>query len=265
MNNVKLNCIGRELKNREPKVSIRILHECNFRCPACGTFSGPNRNGIMSLSDFRKAVDILADEQFRGQLNISGGETSLHPDLDQMLMYVSEKLPDINIPVFTNGHWVGRTGWEERLHSLLTDYNVLIRFSLDKQHAIGAHRAGFTRLTSPTVQDVEKERLDIANQFIEACREYGAQPGLDYDFAFKGTLEEGKEYTYTLGQVPIYTIKFRQNPLERPKKMGFMALDVNEQNKPAVYTTLGHIPEGELMGNLDVLADALNINRRELN
>ena len=69
----------------DPKASIRILHRCNFRCPACSTFSGPDCKGMMSLVDFCKAVEILATERFQGQLNVSGGEPTLHPALEAML------------------------------------------------------------------------------------------------------------------------------------------------------------------------------------
>ena len=89
-----------------------------------------------------------------------------------------------------------------------------------------------------------------------------AQPGVNFDFAFKGSLEEGRAYTRELGEVPLYLIRFRPFPAERPKEPGFFAIDVDEENRPEVYLTLGHIPAHESFGGLDTLAAALEINRK---
>lgn len=245
----------------EPKVSIRVLHRCNFRCPACSTFSSPERKGVLAVSDVERALEVLATEDFQGQLNFSGGETTLHPDLPAMLALAAERLGKAHVAVFTNGDWVGPDGWEDRLHSFLAGPNVLVRFSLDRQHAGGAALARGEPLDEDRVRAVEAERFDKARMFLEACRALGAKPGANYDFAFKGSFDEGREYTACLGDVPLYLIRFREDPSRRPKAFGFLAVDVDEDGRVLVFPTLGHIPSDEPLGGLETLAEALAMNR----
>jgi hypothetical protein len=253
-----------ELTGKDPVCTVRIIHKCNFRCPACSTFSGPNGQGVLSLTDFCRAVDILARESFRGQLNISGGETTLHHRLDAMLSYASARLGQARICVFTNGQWIGLPGWRNRLRSFLAGPNVLVRFSVDRQHAEGEVRARYREWSNGHVRSSEVERIEKAQLFLQACEELSAQPGINFDFAFKGSLEQGRDYTRSLGEVPLYLIRFRPNPADRPKEFGFFAIDINEENQPEVYLTLGHIPVNESFGGLDTLAAALEINRKAL-
>jgi Radical SAM superfamily len=250
---------------REPKVSFRILHRCDFHCPSCSTFSGPERRGIMSAADFDRAMEILAAEGFGGQLNISGGETTLHPDLGAMLASAASRLPaSASICVFTNGHWVGGSGWRELLAAMSAGPNVLVRFSLDRWHAVGQVRVGGGEPSDDRVRAAEHERITKAGMFLKACREMGREPGTQFDIAFKGTLEEGRAYTQDLGDVPLYLIRFRSRPARRPKECGFLAVDVTEDDEVLVYPTLGHIPTSEPAGGLETLADVLARNRRAL-
>ena len=248
----------------EPKLSIRILHRCVFRCPACSTFSSPDRKGLMSVDDFCRAIDILAREGFHGQLNVSGGEPTLHPDVEEMLAFASQHLEKARVAVFTNAYWIGSPGWRKRLRGLLAGPNLLVRFSLDRQHAEGAVLAKSPTLDERLVRAVELERLNQARLFLEACRELGAIPGLNFDFAFKGSLKEGHLYTKDLGEVPLYPIRFRPDPSDRPKQLGFLAVDVDEHNRVSVYPTLGHIPAGEPLGGVETLGEALEMNRNSI-
>ena len=247
-----------------PKISIRILHRCVFRCPSCSTFSGPDRRGLISSEDFRRVIDCLAVEDFRGQLNISGGEPTLHPALEEMLRYASQRLEKARIAIFTNGYWVGSPGWRKRLRGLLAGPNLLVRFSLDRQHAEGAVLAKSPTLDERLVSEMELKRLAQARLFLEVCRELEATPGINFDFAFKGSPEDGRRYTKDLGEVPLYLIRFRPNPSDRPKQSGFLAVDVDEHNRVWVYPTLGHIPAGEPLGGVETLGEALTINRQHV-
>ena len=256
--------IGTVPEDGEPKLTIRIIGRCGFRCPACSTFSGPERPGVLSLADFRKIIGFLAKDNFHGVLNISGGETTLHPDLPKILSWSSRRLPLAKIAVFTNGDWVGRRGWRSRLKTLLRHPNVLVRFSLDKEHAEGKAKADFGPAWEGQVRAVEQARLDKARLFLEACRREGAQPGLNYDFAFKGTIAEGKAYAASLGDVPIYPLFFQRDPQNRPRQMGFLAVDLDRRGRPVVYLTLGHLSREEALGGPETLPLALKQNRESL-
>jgi len=248
----------------DPKLTIRIIGRCNFRCPACSTFSGGERPGLLSLGEFARIIDLLREDNFHGTLHLSGGETTLHPDLAAMIALAARNLPAVRIAVFTNGDWVGLPGWRDRLKSLLGGPHVLVRFSLDRQHAEGKARAFLGRARKTDVDTSEKDLMAKARDFMTACLEEGAKPGANFDFAFKGTDPEAKEYLASLGDAPIYLIHFQKYPARRPKRMGFMAVDLDEDGRPRVYPTLGHIPSGEALGGIETLPSALRMNREAI-
>jgi hypothetical protein len=214
----------------------------------------------MRLSDFQNAVDILGGCDFCGTLNISGGEPTLHRGLPAMIRYAASNLPGARIAVFTNGDWVGRPGWKQRLKRLAAGPNVLIRFSSDAQHAQGAILATGQSMNAANLKRVEQERIDKAKLFKEACIELG----FHFDFAFKGSYVHARRYMRELGDVPIYLIRLRKNPDKRPKKWGFLAVDVQEDSSILIYPTLGHIPAGEPLGGIEALPIALEINRKAM-
>lgn len=249
----------------EPKVTLRILRQCNYRCPLCSTFSDPDQRGLLSPADARKCLDSLGAEKFRGQLNISGGEPILHSDLEAILSYGAATVGASTIDLFTNGDWVGTDGWQNRLKRFLSIPGVRVRFSLDRQHAEGAVLARGLRATKDAVIQMERIRLEKARLFVEECRALGAQSGLQYDFAFKGSRDEARRYTAPIGEVPLYLIRLQERPAERKKELGFLAVDIDEHSVPWVFLTLGHLAAGEPLGGLESLAEALAINRNALN
>jgi hypothetical protein len=218
---------------------------------------------MMHSSDFRRIIDILTKESFRGVLNISGGEPTLHPDLPAMLAYCSMRLRDARIVVFTNGHWVGNPRWQATLKGLFAGRNILVRFSLDRQHAEGAALAsGYT--DEQILREIEVSRFWKAHAFFDACVAEGLIPGEHFDFAFKGSAEEAGGYLSTLGEAPVYLIRFQKDPANRQKELGYFAVDLSEDGQPLVFLTLGHIPSGESLGGIENLPEALEINRKAL-
>lgn len=248
----------------QPKISFRIIRSCNFDCPGCSTFSHRDRKGAVRPDDFRRAVDILASCNFEGILNLSGGEPTFHKDLPSLTRYASLRLPEARIALFTHGDWVGAPGWEQKLGSLFVGKNVLIRFSLDRQHSEGALLALEGKVTRNRLAAVESRRKGKARLFKDAMLSLEAVPGENFDFAFKGSLPEARRYMAGLGHVPVYLIRFRADPEDRPKEYGFLAVDVQEDNELLVYPTLGHIPTGEPLGGIETLSRALEWNRTAL-
>jgi hypothetical protein len=252
---------SKKIKSRDPKITFRIIRACNFDCPGCSTFSHLNRKGTVRLTDFKKAIDTLSLSNFEGILNISGGEPTFHKDLAELIRYASQRLPDSRIAVFTNGDWIGIPGWQQKLKMLFSGPNVLIRFSLDRQHAEGAMLVRNEYVTAQKLETIEIERKQKAILFQEAMLLNGSEPGKNFDFAFKGTIDEARKYMAGMGTVPVYLISLRPDPENRPKLYGFMAIDVQENNEILVYPTLGHIPLKEPLGGLETLEKALELNR----
>jgi hypothetical protein len=214
----------------------------------------------MRLVDFQRIIDILNSCGFRGTLNISGGEPTLHKRLPAMITYASFNLPNANIAVFTNGDWIGSRKWRQKLRRLAGGNNTRIRFSLDLQHVHGSLLSAGQSVNSRNVTSSERERMDKANRFREAC----LADGIHFDFAFKGSLRNARRYMHDLGEVPLYLIRFRKEPDRRPKKFGFFAVDVQEDSSVLVYATLGHIPAGQPLGGIETLPSALEMNRKLL-
>jgi hypothetical protein len=203
----------------------------------------------------------LLEARFRGVINISGGEPTLHPDLEAIVTAVATGLADNKLILFTNGSWIGLTGWELRLKRLFSFANLLIRVSLDDEHVTGEARA--------SGKDHRETQLLHASRtlaFLSLCRELGAVPAQQYDFAFKGTTDEAEHYYATagLGDVPIYPIEFQKSPRKRPRKPGYFAIDLDSDGRPAVYLTLGHLADGERFGGLETIGAALAYNRTRL-
>jgi uncharacterized Fe-S cluster-containing radical SAM superfamily protein len=256
--------VGEVRRGDDPKVTVRIIGRCNFRCPSCSSFSGPERRGILSPADFSRILALLIRDGFRGVLNLSGGETTLHPRLPAFVRQASRRLPAARVVVFTNGDWVGRGGWRRLLGSLLAGPNVLVRFSLDRQHAEGKAMTLFGKANRSEVAALEKDRMEAARSFMAFCLERGAEPGRHFDFAFKGTAAAGSRYMSSLGRPPVYPIVFRRNPSRRPRAWGYLAVDLDAAGRPRVYATLSHIPRGEALGGIEALPAALAMNRRAL-
>lgn len=249
---------------KEPKITFRIIRRCNFQCPLCSTFSGPDKTGEMKLGDFMTAVDMLAGDGFHGHLNISGGEPTLHPHLMDMLAYASARLGHAGTALFTNGHWIGESDWRTRLREFLSVPGVLVRFSLDRQHVEGAARGLCGGATRENLNAMHSAMFEKARMFVEACRRERPRKEAGFDFAFKGSPPEAKAYLGSLGEVPLYLIELQNAPFERPKKFGFFTVDVGETGDVLVYPTLGHIPTAEPLGDLSTLGSALEMNRGAL-
>ncbi|MDG4551996.1 MAG: radical SAM protein [Candidatus Contendobacter sp.] len=248
----------------DPKVSIRIIGQCNFRCPACCTGSSPSRKGILSPDDFERVVDILAEERFRGILNLSGGEPTLHPDLPDMLALLASRLPENRVILFTNGSWIGQPDWRRRLTSFLSFSQVTVRLSLDRHHVVGALRASAMPRVRASFDYLEQVAFRRAQAFLDHCVAGGGIPGRHFDVAFKGDREAAQSYLAPLGEAPVYCIELEKKPEKRAKKLGYLAVDLDDAGYPMVYLTLGHVLRNEPFGGIDALPKALAINREAL-
>jgi len=251
--------VGTVLSGDEPKLTIRVLKRCNFRCPLCATFSSPDEWAALSLAQIKTIAENLSMEEFAGVINVSGGETTLHPELEAILAALSAGVSRARIVLFTNGSWIGFPGWQSRLDRWLSIPNVLIRLSMDAQHIQGEAAA-----TGREPEAVRLRSFKRAAAFLEACRKAGARPGIRYDFAFKGTEQEARAFLHDLGQVPLYLITFQKDPHNRPRVDGYFAVDVDDAGAAAVYLTIGHFASRESIGGLDRIPEALSHNRKKL-
>lgn len=91
---------------RLPKQLIfELTAKCNYRCPFCycvwhefPELAKPERNTAFWLA----LLDRCAEQQV-DNIQFSGGEALLRPDLRELLTYARKRLPDAELGLFTNG------------------------------------------------------------------------------------------------------------------------------------------------------------------
>ena len=67
-------------------MTIRIINKCQNSCLHCMEESSPTRTEIMSFETFSKTLEFI-DSTITDNINISGGEATLHP---QILLFLEE-------------------------------------------------------------------------------------------------------------------------------------------------------------------------------
>jgi len=81
-----------------PHLTIETNMTCNFRCKNCYNY---NRNYVKTLDQIKKEVDLGLKLRKADTITLIGGEPSLHPDLPEIVKYISQK--GIIAQMLTNG------------------------------------------------------------------------------------------------------------------------------------------------------------------
>ena len=124
-----------------------IAETCNLRCPTCFTDSSPELRNVVPVADVLANVDQrLAREHGRlDVLMLSGGEPTLHPELDTLLAELVAR-PITRILVNSNGL---RISSDDALLDLLTLHRerveVYLQFDGQSEAAHRFHRGGDLR------------------------------------------------------------------------------------------------------------------------
>lgn len=74
------------------KLRVLVTNKCNYRCPFCHNEGLPKAEALnmMKLSDFKMLIDILNGQNI-SELNFSGGEPFLNPEIVEMIKYACEQ------------------------------------------------------------------------------------------------------------------------------------------------------------------------------
>lgn len=72
---------------------FEITERCNLTCPTCFTVSSPHHMWTMSFDDFAAKLDALlrAGKSDADIVQISGGEPTVHPELERMVAHCFER------------------------------------------------------------------------------------------------------------------------------------------------------------------------------
>ena len=84
-------------------VYIAPTNACNYKCKICARSKAMRKDvGFMDMGLFKKIVDELPEGVQQVYLH-KQGESTLHPDLPEMMRYIKGKRPDIKLKLNTNG------------------------------------------------------------------------------------------------------------------------------------------------------------------
>lgn len=81
---------------------VEVTDACNLRCPMCYSSSAPGR-AHRSLAEIRRMIDRLVEVEGGAEiLQISGGEPTVHPEIDAIVDYALSRDVDL-VMLNTNG------------------------------------------------------------------------------------------------------------------------------------------------------------------
>lgn len=139
-----------------------IAETCNLRCPTCFTDSSPDLRNVVPVADVLANVDQRLSRE-NGRLDVlmlSGGEPSLHPQLDELLAELTAR-PITRILLNSNGL---RIAADDALLDLLTAHRERVEVYLQYDGVSAAahryHRGGdLTRTKHVALQRLSEREI----------------------------------------------------------------------------------------------------------
>lgn len=138
------------------RIQIELTNACKFSCTNCYKFVGHhNKPQFMDLNTAKRAIDSL--DGFQGQIGITGGEPTLHPNFTEICDYLREKIPPDQRYLQTTGH-----KWK--------DYKSLIKKTFGDRVSYNDHKDS-TQKHHPmlvAIKDVVKDSA-LRRELINKC------------------------------------------------------------------------------------------------
>jgi len=152
--------------NHSCTVLIEIIERCNLSCPTCFAGSSPQHSGLMSLNEFERQVDQLANGGKRGSdmIQISGGEPTIHPELFKMVRGLFKRGFN-HVCINSNGIKLAQTEFVESLAACRQDFpegRIFIYLQFD----------GFDHKTHQELRG-RSDLLEIKQKALANCRAAG--------------------------------------------------------------------------------------------
>ena len=128
-------------------VEIEINHACNRKCSYCpNSLEERKTKGRMSRELYSRILENLAEISFAGRLSYDFyNEPLLHPDLPYFVEKTKQKLPGVEVHLYSNGTLLT----EEKFHQLLNvgvDLFIITRHEEDMNKAHYAFDEVFSRM-----------------------------------------------------------------------------------------------------------------------
>lgn len=80
------------IRNKPYKVFLELTYNCNLRCPHC--YIQEDLNKREKFRDKKEILNLIDEMEKQGvvELNITGGEATLHPDFLEIIRYATSKI-----------------------------------------------------------------------------------------------------------------------------------------------------------------------------
>jgi 7,8-dihydro-6-hydroxymethylpterin dimethyltransferase len=166
---------------------VEITDQCNLRCPVCFADSGPHRPGFKSLAEVTAMLDaVVAAEGNPDVVQLSGGEPTLHPELDAILAAAKAR-PIRHLMLNTNGIRIATDpGLVERLARLSPGFEVYLQFdSVDDEGSLPLRGARLAELRYAALERLEEAGISTTLVCTLARGVNDHQVGAIIDLALK--------------------------------------------------------------------------------
>lgn len=114
----------------EMTFEISLADHCNLSCQMCDHFSQLSKPWLVDEQQFKSDIARMAEifDHEIGAITLLGGEPTLHPKVNEFLMYTRNQFPNAEIILLTNG--VLLTKWENldgcNLWETLKEYDIKV-------------------------------------------------------------------------------------------------------------------------------------------
>jgi glycosyltransferase involved in cell wall biosynthesis len=154
--------------------ALNIVDHCNLRCKGCDHFAPLADNYCVPLatieSDLHQFSKILKGELL--SLAIMGGESLLHPQLKEIMIFARSYFPRTKIRLRTNGILLNRqdddfwrTCREQNIDVIVTKYPINLDFdNMEKKAALHRVTYGYDNTSREVTKTSYKIPLDIAGK-----------------------------------------------------------------------------------------------------
>lgn len=149
-------------------VEIEINHACNRKCSYCpNSIMQRKSKGMMSLDLFQVIIDNLVDINFNGRLSFDFyNEPTLHPQLDNFVKLVKQRLPDVSVHLYSNGTLINHEKFTS-LKNVGVDFFIITQHEEDINSAAYAFADVYSTLSEDSKSSVkfrQHKQINLSNR-----------------------------------------------------------------------------------------------------
>lgn len=112
------------------RLYINVTNNCNYKCPFCCMYCGPDKNRFMTLDQYRKIID---DCQTDFEVQLEGGEPFQHRDIEMFVEYAISQERCKKVIILTNGNMLI---YMRKLQRLANRYDTKIEFKVSVNYSL---------------------------------------------------------------------------------------------------------------------------------